>query len=136
MKEELISFSTAILAKEKGFNVKSYKCYYPYKEIFESHNRVFDNSFTWDTIFIEDNSNWCKLGECYYAHTQSILQQWLREVHKMHIEVRWWSDNTYSAQLISDNYDWADSDEYEAWGEESYEDALEIGLEEGLKVIV
>jgi hypothetical protein len=67
--------------------------------------------------------------------TQSLLQKWIREKHDIHIEIRVWNDNTWSAQLVSDTYFKEDDDSYEAWGCSSYEEALEIGLVEALSII-
>lgn len=110
MKEQLISYETVKLAKEKGFK--------PNKR---------DNSVSRNSIDI--------------TPTQSLLQRWLREVHKIHIggEVRW---NSFEKQELI----------YEFWIKDmrkvktskrihtypsiiSYEEALECGLLEALKLI-
>lgn len=115
MEEQLVSFQTAVLAKEGGFNIEQGNYYNSHGQLNESLEDFFIPRFE--------------------APSQSLLQRWLREVHRIHIEIRWWSDDTYSAQLISDNYDWGDLEEYEAWECPSYEDALEIVLQKALELI-
>jgi hypothetical protein len=78
MEESLISFETAVLAKEKGFELNSI-CYYElikegqlrYKLVTEE-----DESGTWV------NDDYRNRIACV---TQSLLQKWLREVHNIHI---------------------------------------------------
>ena len=68
MKEELISFETAKLAKEKGYTQEWLDHYEYYKEDGSLHNWKYD----------------------YPAPTQSLLQKWLREVHEIHIHIEVW----------------------------------------------
>ena len=72
MKEQLISFETARLAKQKGFNEYCYNCYHGKGHL----NTAEDNHFE---IF----SN----GDIYtVAPTQSILQMWIWETHKIWVQ--------------------------------------------------
>lgn len=68
MEDQLISFETAKLAKEKGFKYgfgNGQKYYFPKtKELTENHR-----------------------GDNYAACTQSLLQKWLRDVHNIHIRI-------------------------------------------------
>ena len=114
MEEQLISFETAKLAKEKGY----------------------DFGYYWRTIEERHNNKECLVN---YLHTQSLLQKWLREVHNIYIEV---------IASLDDNKIF-----YESWinvfkkgsfkeisldvkmYSEKYEEALEIGLQEALKLI-
>ena len=77
MKDTLISFETAKLAKEKGFNIPCrYWYYHPYPNtgvLQEPYTNEFDT-----------NSN--EINNCT-APTQSLLQKWLREKHKKSIHV-------------------------------------------------
>ena len=69
MKEQLISFKTAKLAKEKGFDV--------------SVDRYYD--FIGDTCSNMGMINFnVSKSELYSAPTQSLLQKWLRENHTIH----------------------------------------------------
>lgn len=82
MQEQLVSFNTAVLAKEKGFN---WKCRGYYSSLYKTvmingtlHGAVDRNSTYYDKF----------AGAPYYsAPTQSILQKWLREKHSLHITV-------------------------------------------------
>ena len=75
MKEELVSFETAKLLKEKGFNEETIVGY-----TLEGHleapyyGRYFKNS---------DGENSIE----YSAPTQSLAQKWLREKHSIHIAI-------------------------------------------------
>lgn len=123
MREELISFDTAKLAKKKGFVLGT--GWHGHGDKFYYEGQLTDN-------FRGDNP-------C--APTQSLLQRWLREVYNIHIggEVRW--NNFENEEII-----------YEFWIKDmrevkvskriftepsylSYEEALEKGLYEALKLI-
>ena len=64
--------------------------------------------------------------------TQSLLQKWLREVHNIHITVTSISQESWQYHIqkpkdkLGDNY----NEDYE-----NYEEALEDGLQESLKLI-
>jgi hypothetical protein len=71
MTDQLISFETAILAKEKGFNISC-------STYFRENKSTTTNSCM--RLGME--------GIKYYAKpTQSLLQKWLREVHNIHINI-------------------------------------------------
>lgn len=105
MKDELITYETALLAKEKGYTLG---------------------------LHLE-----------YYATTQSLLQTWLREKHKIHIfigfrpNVKKWDSHAYDLNLSGPEY--AKSRPLGKFFSQqkcdSYEDALEGGLQEALKLI-
>jgi hypothetical protein len=114
MEEQLISFETAVLAKEKGFDIKTL-----YRFLGEIYREVDLNCQLWDNE--------------YYAPTQSLLQKWLREVHGIMISVDIENDCKYfiSLTIISPN-----STGDDIWGDyKTYEEALEEGLLNGLKLI-
>ena len=118
MKEQLVTFETAKLAKEKGFNWKNI-------EILEVKSK---------SAFLDST-------------TQSLLQKWLREVHGIHIYIS--PDYINGDALITDNlseeelmivkydlsiaYEMILYDNYEQFN--TYEEALEVGLQEALKLI-
>lgn len=114
MKEQLISFETAKLAKEKGF-------------------------------YIEDQNNHIPK---YNLPTQSLLQKWLREVHNSFIEVgihspknkyftkknlRYFVEINYYGKNF--NLEMTNKEDFLKTNIKSYEEALEIGLQEALKLI-
>lgn len=133
MQEQLISFETAKLAKEKG-------CYET--NIIESNGAFHENTVQ----FYNDrghlcterdyNKNCCFPDEDNYseipAPTQSLLQKWLRDVHRIdiHCECNYERDLwTFGYRKKGYNYNHYPL-EYN-----TYEEALEIGLQEALKLI-
>jgi len=113
MKEQLISLPTAILAKEKGFREEVYHAYQP--ELLE---------FPFD----EDHNDH---DDRYSAPTQSLLQRWLREVHKIYVSPMFIGPDTNKFQYRMDTpTDVYHSDWFDTW-----EECLEAGLLEALKLI-
>lgn len=119
MEEVKASLKTAETAKDKGFKWPTTYGYTEEGELF--HREYIPHDFNSRGLIS--------------APTQSLLQKWLREVYSMHIEILVWVDDTYSGQLVSDSFENDNQDEYEAWGEKSYEDALEICLFDALNLI-
>jgi hypothetical protein len=119
MKEELIKFETAKLAKEKGFDIPCENFYYT--EIFNT-KKVRK---TEELQKVHDKK--------YLAPTQSLLQKWLRDNFKYHV------------QVIRDYNGWS----YQVWefskGNKlvkggscempDYHKELEKGLQEALKLV-
>ena len=83
MEEELISFKTAKLAKEKGFHIMP-DMFFDDIDTLRSTNILkmpgcYPGSVSFVSIYQE--------VDVYYAPTQSDLQKWLREVHNIHITI-------------------------------------------------
>ena len=138
MKEQVINYETAKLAKEKGFNIDVVKYYNPKGYCTESYGYQTDRY---------ESSNWnngqgsyptlSKDVECS-APTQSLLQKWLREKHELSLEIFSLSYhnkiqftfnlkklNKYEIAILSkDNLHY-----------NSHEEALGAGLIESLKLI-
>jgi len=141
MEEQLISFETAKLAKEKEFNINTKKFYYINAKWYKDGE--IGEGFSDDYWGDNTDLNWNGLdrlpikpfSECVSAPTQSLLQKWLREVH--HIDVFIVANfigeekHRYSYYIIINEVD-IDADGAEA---EIYEEALEAGLQEALKLI-
>jgi hypothetical protein len=70
MEEEFITYETALLAKEKGFNL-IVRAYY------HTNGELEDDDGTGDWNVHDTQS----------APTQSLLQKWLREEHNLNIEI-------------------------------------------------
>jgi hypothetical protein len=79
MEEQLVSYETARLAKEKGFKESMNNCYDP--ECFEV-NHVFKY---WDEYFCSTENRRKRLLN---APTQALLQRWFREVHGIEVFVK------------------------------------------------
>lgn len=89
MEDQLISFETAKLAKEKGFEEYCFSYYNLKGEIkhnYSENGSSTDVDFRVDLEDLLDNFN-RGIPNTYSAPTQSLLQKWLREVHKIHIEI-------------------------------------------------
>ena len=140
MQEQLITFETAKLAKEKGFNervhyfykvksendVELYGC--TKKELvgFKGYVPIYHKVRDYHTNKEKLNA---KLYRCS-APTQSLLAKWLREEHNIHLIAY--------KNINIDGYDWCfittdgitNINSYK-----TYEEAYEIGLQEALKLI-
>lgn len=125
MEEKLIKFHTAKLAKEKGFDIETDKLFVNYYS-----GNPEPPLIKWKNV----SNEWYKeqlnfISTRYYQPTQSLLQKWLREVHNLHIEI----SRTYTTGLYV--YQYFIDTENQLFGFQSYEEALEKGLEEALKLI-
>lgn len=149
MKEELITFDTAKLAKEKGLKLGSRKSYVRYKKSYNydgdpNHRESYkkgDVSLDYDFYMINGEN---KLGDLsnnvydlYEAPTQSLLQKWLREVHGINvisdtdITLSW----VYKIQSLHPKASYTGKYKSSAYVYSTYEEALEKGLQEALKLI-
>ena len=126
MKEQLISFETAKLAKEKGFD---WPCNLHYscktKELNSSKQELTQKSL--------------RAGE-FLAPAQSLLQKWLREKHNIYAEVEVFNkeSNIFKFSLlvvIVDKHGFLSGRKGEIELCDSYEISLEKGLQEALKLI-
>lgn len=123
MKDQLISFETAKLAKEKGFD---YKVLNHYKG-----EELINNGKLYNFNSKEEQKLWNI--ELISAPTQSLLQRWLREEHKLYIlynfrmKIKVWYCTILSEEenKVVGNFK----------GLISYEEALEEGLKQALKLI-
>jgi len=137
MVNQLISFETAKIAKEKGFEDL---CFYYYDSQETLNEPFLENGSSTDveyrvglTDLLENHnrSHW----STFSAPTQSELQKWLREKHNIIVLVDIFptpqnyqefkysvSNNILPCGITTDLYD-------------TYEEALEIGLQEALKLI-
>ena len=138
MNEQIISYEIAIIASEKGFDINC--CMYYAKG--NSEYAIFhDINLLQSDIIVE---------EYYFAPTQSLLQKWLREVHKIDVIITFEpiDDSTvayvWNVLYLKENggkkaYDWhhiicSFSEEIMCWYD-TYEEALEEGLQVALKLI-
>jgi len=129
MKEQLISFETAKLAKEKEFfdktsngeiRISQQNVYSPEGNLFSLEKAIFSSAF--------------RLKDCYNAPTQSLLQKWIREVHNINILISPSKTNYFIIMVYLDKHN--NFQEYDLQNYyKTYEEALETGLLEALKII-
>ena len=147
MREQIISFKTAKLAKKKGFDDSVYGAHiHRQQELFYTNNgRKVDYDFVID---FDDKDNYLRnINHLYPAPTQTLLQKWLREVHQIYIEID--VDCTSSPKflfnikkfkgnpknLAEKEWNWITLPHTHFFLERSYEEALETGLQKALKLI-
>lgn len=128
MKEQLISFETAKLAKNKEL------CKY-----FNSGTQYVNAFYSEDGINYEETEfqqEDCIIEDRYYRPTQSLLQKWLRKVYDIDITIhRSFSMNKSYHYCIIPQNDYDKEHQQEVIPNRSYETALEKGLQEALKLI-
>jgi len=131
MKNKLVGLTVAKLAKEKNFSNGTSDVFIEFsdKSVQEDVNNYTVN-----------NSLACDMSSEYFTFferpTQSLLQRWLREIHNIDIFVVasfiGEDKHKYSYYIVdTDNLD-TDSDGSETV---TYEEALEIALEEALTLV-
>jgi len=141
MKEQLVSLDVAVMAKEKDFNIPTPWYYHPRYGLHTAFWREDDN----DTHEDYNSDKWA-IGY-YSAPTQSLLQKWIRYEHNIIVTPMPYRnkdakiyDLMYYFSLVDDNY----KDEVCCNAEDlncsysnfnTYEEALEEGLKEALKLI-
>lgn len=143
MKDELIKYETATLAKEKGFSLKVYN----YFQIGAISRGVEEHS----TRYINDINTTFKESAMFSRPTQGLLQRWLREVHninvasvfnedlyrRLHTQARGKKCLNYHWKIITNIKD--EEHFFETFHSEDtfeiYEEALEAGLQQALKLI-
>lgn len=144
MKEQLVSFETAKLAKEKGFDIEIYSYFWDDDgDVCEIDEKDALDSF-------EDNwNNDTKYSDYYSRPTQSLLQKWLRDIHNIDVQpvcnYHYKLGKQYYLGIIFTNTDKKvdtiiikETDKFLDTINRhynSYEEALEKGLQEALKVI-
>ena len=130
MEEQLISFETAKLAKEKGFNIDCLH-FYCINSTCNYTEKPYEYSFKVNAN--RPNKNNFGYGGTTSAPTQSLLQRWLREVHDIIVLIHQYTETKTYFYLINQEYDFEyDNNKLNC---KTYEEALEIGLQEALKLI-
>lgn len=147
MEEQLVSFETAVLAKEKGFNEHVHACYNS-KGIIEDLNNIWncgcEGGMQLEEWFYDYNNY--KHLELISTPTQSLLQKWLRDVHNTHVVLIPKFDlinpeniNYYWKIISNTNTEIIQKASLDKEGTGSYwtvcEEALEVGLGQALLLI-
>lgn len=124
MEEQIISFETAKLAREKGCKLSLYH---------ENRWSYFENNdeFICNYDPRKEYPNAKQIIIC----NQTLLQKWIRDVHNIHISLDYgslnkkWMFAVYKCDIEGKLL----KDEFPIYP--TYEEALEAGLQEALKVI-
>ena len=125
MKEQLVSFETAKLAKELGFNwkVRTY-----YGHACNPHIAYDKEDYSIPVDFNNDDNYKGLIS----APTQSLLNKWIRDVHKHYIDIRICSihDHDYGKYCVCRIFDISTGCDNLLLGitHKTYEKALEYGL--------
>lgn len=136
IEEQFVSFETAKLLKEAGFDLSCRGVYITdrtgHYEFREYDNKQTTDDLCWST---EDGFHFE-----YLAPTQALAARWLREVHRIVVDATFIPPSTdgnawiYFIGEMDDmvwSGDYVPSDEFY----ETYEEALEAGLQEAIKLI-
>ena len=144
----MISFGTAKLAKEKGFDI-----WHDYFNVYYSHETA--NKYLIPDYYYTERYKQCKdfgfslfdyqhpipLFEPYYiAPPQSLLQKWLREENNIYVTITedFYNIDGWYFNIFHGNYTVhtrITNTELNIPPLPKYEDALEFGLVEALKLI-
>jgi hypothetical protein len=128
MKEQFVTYKTAKLAKEKYFREHCNEVYV------ETAAHTIISGHNGDEYYMEyEPAHIKKIGHLYKednqlcsAPTQSLLQKWLREACIINLLVGFNPQFGFTWKIISKS---------EGGFKNTYEEALEIGLQEALKLI-
>lgn len=122
MKDEIVTYETAVLAKEKGFDRFCFDAY-------NTHKMLYSNGWL---EYIDDNeieipfTSKALKSKDILAPTQSLLQRYLREVHNIDIISPMKFKSGYACQIV-------ENPGMKVF--KTYEEALEKELQESLKLI-
>ena len=119
MEDTLITFETAKLAKDKGFQIPT---------VFH-----YDDKGTSCKYFnVKNNWNMPANEVLYSAPTQTLLQKWLRTTRKIHITITSISQESwqYHVTKVGEKLGMVFAEDYY-----TYEEALEDGLKQALLVL-
>lgn len=132
MIDELVKYPTAKLAKLKGFDEQT-------KNAFdENGEQVFCDPYTVNVRLVglgnPQGHKWWNSKEIgkYARPSQSLLQRWLREVHKIHIIITSISQESWQYHItkVGDSLGKLYNEDYD-----DYEKALEDSLVDALNLI-
>lgn len=126
MKDELVGIVVAKLAKDKKFLEVN-----PYPFWFHANGK---EAKKFEDLWNVKTSEYFE-HECILRPTQSLLQRWLRETQEIHVEVISKKYKTKIATCIPRTFKYIINGTYSLTVYNTYEEALEEGLLQGLKLI-
>ena len=134
IEDEIISFETAKLAKEKRCYIEECRRLYhkdfpvPKGDDSSKYLHYVINLAYWD---------WDEYAhsERIIACTQTTLAKYLREKHKLSVEVHYFNKGVFNYYISDMRHNDLSNDVLCRKGYDTYEEALEEGLKEALKLI-
>lgn len=153
MTEELVTLETAKLLKEKGFNERTLFAYKNNGNLYQDFNRI---RLSYNSLPVPELcENFCacesdnpcyKCGTAVYltsAPNQSFAQKWLREIRGVYVYVepvigKRWKLSFCDFNVPTEESDWMENEINKGNGYkvyDTYEEALEAGIQEALKLI-
>ena len=136
IEEQFVSFDTARMLKEVGFNIPCRGIYVTdrtgYYEFREYDNKQTTDNLWWNT---EDGFQYE-----YLAPIQALAARWLHEVHRIVVDVAYIPPHVgrdvwqYFVGGMDDMV-WPGDYEPSDRKYETYEEAMEVGLQEAIKLI-
>tara|TARA_R110002050_G_scaffold254661_3_gene393210 strand:+ start:50 stop:505 length:456 start_codon:yes stop_codon:yes gene_type:complete len=148
MKDQIIEFETAKLAKSKGFHVDDFSYFYskPASKMFgiDEHGRSYPIKNEHKKLYTIGQHASLHYESVFRAVSQSLLQRWLREKHDIHVVMHIEDtqddfdkdDNDfYCAAIYVGKIGFATDLVYVAKTYLDYETELEIALRKSLKLI-
>lgn len=128
MIDEIIKPETSKLSFEKGFNGYVDSAY-----LYDTTDGEYLSDDEWEAI-MKDNPNVFEFVG--YAPTQSLLQRWLREKHLIIINVApFWSRGGNRKYSAANSFDKPPEKAFRTKAFDTYEEALEEGLQKALKTL-
>ena len=127
MIEQLVEFETAKLAKEKGFGMIIHDSLQYYCQNKKGQLYTKDMRSYFDLCAEKNNplNKWIWIP----APSQAVLQEWIRDVHNIHISIQHWNAEWMFTLQHTKMCHTMMSEQ----GINSYIKALELGLQEALK---
>lgn len=125
MTEEFVTLGTAKLLKEKGFKEDVFTFYE--SECAEGDFELFESY---------EGENFNARADNFSAPTQSLATKWLRETKNMHIEISYMYVDYWIYDILTiPRHDLVGLSDRPLAHYKSYEEALEAGIQEALKLI-
>ena len=146
MTEELVTLETAKLLKKKGFNERTLVAYKNNGDLYQDPNRIESSYNSLPVPELCENfhtcANFIPCNKCQIAihlisaPNQSFAQKWLRETKNLHIEISYMYENYWIYDILTiPNHDLVGLSDRPIIHYKSYEEALEAGIQETLKLI-
>lgn len=127
MTEKLVTLETAKLLKEKGFK----------EDVSVFYELVCEEgSYEYELFESYDAQNYNASVYSFSAPSQYLAQKWLRETKNLHIEISYMYGDYWTYDILTiPNHDLVGLSDRPIIHYKSYEEALEAGIQEALKLI-